>query len=96
MQLCVSGALNGDARGVTQGPSGKRLATGLVAVQMMLAIVLLSGAGVLARSFEKVVEADTGVRDPEHVLVGFDDRFPSDTYPIPPTVSVTSIGSTRS
>jgi predicted permease len=82
VQLRVGGALNGDARGVTQGPSGKHVATGLLAAQMMLAIVLLSGAGVLVRSFEKVVGADSGVRDPGHVLVGF-IRFPSDKYPSP-------------
>ena len=49
-QLGVNGALKGDARGVTQGLRGKHLAAGLVAGQMALAIVLLSGAGVLVRS----------------------------------------------
>jgi len=79
-RLGVSGALKGDARGVTQGLRGKRLATGLVACQMALAIVLLSGAGVLVRSFVKIVSAETGVREPEHVLVG-SIRLPSDKYP---------------
>ena len=80
VQLGVSGALKGDARGVTQGLRGKHLAAGLVVGQMALAIVLLSGAGVLIRSFVKIVGAETGVRDPEHILVG-STRLPSDTYP---------------
>jgi putative ABC transport system permease protein len=84
VQLGTGGALKGDARGVTQGLRGKQLAAALVAGQMALAIVLLSGAGVLVRSFVKIVSADTGVRDAEHVLVGR-LRLPSDTYPSPAT-----------
>jgi putative ABC transport system permease protein len=80
VQLGVNGALKGDARGVTQGLRGKHLAAGLVAGQMALAIVLLSGAGVLVRSFVTIVGAETGVRDPEHILVG-SMRLPSDKYP---------------
>jgi putative ABC transport system permease protein len=84
VQLGTGGALKGDARGVTQGLRGKHLAAALVAGQMALAIVLLSGAGVLVRSFVKIVSADTGVRDAEQVLVGR-LRLPSDTYPSPAT-----------
>jgi predicted permease len=65
---------------VTQGLRGKRLSVGLVAAQMALAVVLLSGAGVLVRSFATIVGADTGVRDPEQVLV-VPMRLPSDKYP---------------
>jgi putative ABC transport system permease protein len=79
IQLDVSGALKGDGRGISQGRLGKQLAAGLIAGQMALAIVLLSGAGVLVRSFVKIVGADTGVRDPEKVLVGL-LRLPSDKY----------------
>jgi predicted permease len=79
VQLGVNGALKGDARGVTQSLRGKHLAAGLVAGQMALAIVLLSGAGVLVRSFVNIVGADSGVRDPESILVG-SLRLPSDTY----------------
>jgi len=82
VQLGTGGALKGDARGVTQGLRGKQLAAALVAGQMALAIVLLSGAGVLVRSFVKIVSADTGVRGAEQVLVGR-LRLPSDTYPSP-------------
>ena len=82
MQLGVSGAFTADARGVTLGPSARRLAAGLVAVQMALAIVLLSGAGVLVRSFVTIVGAETGVRAPERLLMGL-LRLPSDTFPTP-------------
>lgn len=82
VQLGVSGALKGDARGVTQGMRGKHMAAALVAGQMALAIVLLSGTGVLVRSFMKIVGAETGVRDPDRILVGT-MRLPSDKYPTP-------------
>ena len=51
---------------------------------MALAIVLLSGAGVLVRSLMNVVSANTGVRDPENVLVGL-LSLPSEKYPSPAT-----------
>ncbi len=84
VQLGVSGALRGDARGVTQGLRGKHLAAGLVAGQMTLAIMLLSGAGILVRSFVNIVGAETGVRDPERILLGL-LRLPSESYPSPET-----------
>jgi hypothetical protein len=82
VRIGVSGALRGDARGVTEGPRGKQLAGVLVAGQMVLAIVLLSGAGVLVRSFVAIVGANTGIRNPEHLLVG-SLRLPSDKYSSP-------------
>jgi putative ABC transport system permease protein len=82
MQLGVNGALKGDALGVTQRLRGRRLTAALVAGQMALAIVLLLGAGILVRSFENIVAADTGVRDPERIMVGL-LRLPSDKYPTP-------------
>jgi putative ABC transport system permease protein len=82
VRMGVRGALRGEARGVTEGPRGKRLAGALVAAQMTFAIVLLSGAGVLVRSFVAIVSAKTGVRDPERILVG-SLRLPSDKYSSP-------------
>ena len=79
-QIGVNGVLKGDAQGVTQDRRGKWFAAGLIAVQMALAIVLLSGAGVLVRSLASIVTADTGTHDPEHVLVG-SAKLPSDKYP---------------
>jgi putative ABC transport system permease protein len=84
LQLDVNGALKGDARGVTRGMRGKHLAAVLVAGQMALAIVLLSGAGVLVRSLLNVVSAETGVRDPEKILVEW-VRLPSGKYSSPAT-----------
>jgi predicted permease len=43
-------------------------------------MILLSGAGVLVRSFVAIVGADTGLSDPDHVVVGR-LRLPSDRYP---------------
>jgi putative ABC transport system permease protein len=82
VQPGLSGSLKGDARGVTQGLRGKHMAAWLVAGQMALAIVLLSGTGVLVRSFVTIVRAETGVRDPDRILVG-SMRLPSDKYPTP-------------
>jgi putative ABC transport system permease protein len=87
MQIGVNGALKGgvlkseaQGHGITQGRRGKRLAAGLIAVQMALAIVLLSGAGVLVRSLASILNANTGTHDPKHILVG-SARLPSDKYP---------------
>ncbi len=84
LQLDLNIALKSEARGVTQNIRGKHLAAILVAGQMALAIVLLSGAGVLVRSLANVVSARTGVRQPENVLVGL-TTLPSDKYPSPAT-----------
>ena len=70
MQLCANGSFSHSARGASQGPRGRRLSSLLVAGQMALAIVLLSGAGVLVRSFVTIVTAKTGVRDPDQILTG--------------------------
>lgn len=80
VQWGMGGSMGSDIRGATQDPRGRRLAAALVASQMALALVLLLGAGVLVRSFEKIVNADVGVHDPEHLVVGW-LRLPSSTYP---------------
>lgn len=64
------GVLKTEAGGITQGVRGKRVGRILVASQMALSIVLLSGAGVLVRSLMNVVNADSGVPDPDRLLVG--------------------------
>lgn len=79
-RMGISGSLQGGERGATQTLRGKRLAAVLVTVQTALAIVLLCGAGVLARSIFAIVHADTGVRDPGSILTGA-LRLPSDKYP---------------
>jgi predicted permease len=82
MRLGINETLKGDTRGATQGRPSKRMMASLVAGQMALAIVLLLGAGVLVRSFQNIVGADTGVRDAEHITVGL-VGLPSDKYPTP-------------
>jgi putative ABC transport system permease protein len=77
LRLGAGSAIKTDAGGITQGLRGKRLGRTLVAVQMALSIVLLAGAGVLVRSLTKIVNAETGVHDPDHLLVG-SLRLPSD------------------
>jgi putative ABC transport system permease protein len=79
MRLSANGSFSGSVRGATQGPGGRRLSTVLVGGQMALAMVLLSGAGVLVRSFITLITAETGVRDPDQILTGFLD-LPSDKY----------------
>jgi len=82
LQLDVNGTLKGDSRGATQGRRGKYLSAALVAGQMALAIVLLSGAGILVRSLLNIVNAEVGVSAPEQVLIGA-VAVPRDKYPSP-------------
>lgn len=63
-------SLQGDGRGATIGHGVKRIASVLVAGQMTLAVVLLAGAGVLARSLWNIVGANVGVKDADKVLIG--------------------------
>lgn len=79
-RLAASRDMKGPARGSTLGVRGKRVGATLVFAQTALAIVLLAAAGVLARSLVAIVGADTGVRDPDQLLVGF-LKLPSATYP---------------
>jgi predicted permease len=79
MRLGGSNALRVDAGGITQDARGKRWGAALVIGQMALAIVLLSGASVLARSFVNIVAAETGVRDPDRLIAG-SVTLPSDSY----------------
>lgn len=79
-QMNSSDALKGDARGASQGRGEKRAGAMLVAGQVALAVVLLSGAGVLVRSLVAVVGADSGVRAPDSILVA-SLKLPSVTYP---------------
>jgi putative ABC transport system permease protein len=78
-RLRAAGALTAAGRGVTPPARTRRLASVLVAGQMALAIVLLSGAGLLVRSLVNIVGADTGVRAPEQILVAT-IRLPSEKF----------------
>jgi putative ABC transport system permease protein len=70
--LSVSGGdlarqMNEGSRGSTEGAGGKALRTGFVIVEVALSLVLLAGAGVLLKSFSKVLTVDPGF-DPRGVL----------------------------
>jgi predicted permease len=81
LRLDIHGVLKGYSRGTTPGRRAHR-PPALMAAQMALAIVLLAGAGVLARSLVNIVDAATGVRDPAHVLIGM-AALPRRTYSAP-------------
>lgn len=81
-RLDVNGELKGESRSTTITPRAKRLSAALVAGQMTLAIVLMSGAGVLGRSLWNVLAAPIGVEAPENVLVGR-VQLPRATYATP-------------
>lgn len=61
-------ALNGGDRGATAGPSKRRLRQGLVIAEVALATVLVISAGLLMKSFGRLVSFDHGFRA-ENVLV---------------------------
>ena len=65
----------------TAGPRQTRMRSGLVVAQVALSIVLLLGAGVLMRTFVKLVNADFGF-DPRKLLVAR-TAFPLRPNPVP-------------
>ena len=63
----LSAALNENTRSSTQGPRTRRVLGALVVTEVALAMVLLVGAGLLLRSFQRVLETDPGF-EPDRVL----------------------------
>src|SRR5438093_3281425 len=63
----VNGSLNSQARGSTGSIAGHRLRTSLVISQVALVVVLLTGAGLLTRSFWRLSEVNVGFR-PDHLV----------------------------
>jgi len=63
----VNTTLKEGGRSGTQGREHNRVRSALVVVEVSLAMVLLVGAGLLLRSFQRVLETDPGFQ-PEHVL----------------------------
>jgi putative ABC transport system permease protein len=63
----VNEALKREARGSSTGAEGHRLRASLVVSQVALVMILLSGAGLLTRSFWRLSEVDPGFQ-PKHLL----------------------------
>ena len=76
-RLDVNSALKDGGRG--SAGERKRLSTALVIGEMALATLLLSGAGLMLRSFAKIYNAELGVK-PENVLTAA-VRLPATRYP---------------
>jgi putative ABC transport system permease protein len=70
----ISGALQEGGRTRSLGTAGRRLLAGLVVAEVALSLVLLAGAGLIVRSFQKLQGEDRGF-DPRHVL-SFNVPFP--------------------
>lgn len=68
-KLDVNAALKDGGRGSTRGNRGRSLSTLLVVGEMALAVVLLSGAGVMIRSFVNLSTTRLGV-DTSNVVTG--------------------------
>lgn len=77
--LDVMTTLRDGGHGSVGGRGRRRTSFALVATQVALAVLLLSGAGVLARSFFIVQGRDPGF-DPSHVLTTL-TRLPEGRYP---------------
>jgi predicted permease len=60
LSRALHGALRETAAGVTASARRRRFASGLIVAQMALALVLLTGAGLLVRSFMTVTGIDPG------------------------------------
>ena len=70
----ISGALQEGGRTRTLGTAGRRWLAGLVVAEVALSLVLLAGAVLIVRSFQKLQGEDRGF-DPRHVL-SFTVPFP--------------------
>lgn len=57
------------SRGASSGRGVRALSSALVVAQVAVALVLLTGAGLLIRSFAKALEVNPGF-DPQHVVTG--------------------------
>jgi putative ABC transport system permease protein len=68
-----------DGAGATGSRSGRRLSRSLVVTQVALAVLLVTGAGLLARSLAALQQADTGIGKPDVVTARVD--LPAAQYP---------------
>ncbi len=72
-------ALREQGRGGTAGQAAARARSMLTAIEVALAVVLLVGAGLMIRSFARLLSADIGVQSSG--VLAFHVTLPSDRYP---------------
>ena len=72
-------SLRESGRGNSQGPDHQRLRAAFVIIEVALSVMLLVGAGLLVRSFQRVLSINPGFR-PEHVLTASIDLPPTESY----------------
>jgi predicted permease len=80
-KLDINIALKDGGRGATDGPRARRLSTLLVATEMALALVLLTGAGIMVRSFLNIYNARFGFQPANFATALF--ALPSTKYATP-------------
>ena len=76
--IALAGTLKEGGRGTLSTRGGARMRSGLVIVEMALAVVLLAGAGLLIRSFTRLASVDPGFR-PGQALT-FEVSLPDSRY----------------
>ncbi|HEV8334794.1 MAG TPA: ABC transporter permease [Candidatus Polarisedimenticolia bacterium] len=77
-RLALASLMNEAGRGGSAGGSQKHLRNALVVSQVALTLVLLVGAGLLARSFVKVMAVDLGFRKENRLGLDLSMPFPKD------------------
>jgi putative ABC transport system permease protein len=82
MSRGLNDGLRETAAGVTPGTHRRRLASGLIVGEVALALVLLTGAGLLTRSFLTLAEVDAGFARSTNIAVmqvfAYGDRYQTD------------------
>jgi predicted permease len=71
--------LQESGRGNSQGPDHHRMRSAFVIIEVALSVMLLVGAGLMVRSFQRVLNTNPGFR-PEHVLTASVDLPPTESY----------------
>ncbi|HUQ79644.1 MAG TPA: ABC transporter permease [Gemmatimonadaceae bacterium] len=84
-RAAVAGALRESIRGGTGGRRAQRVRRALVVAQIALVVMLLTGAGLLIRSFMHLQRVDLGFR-PDHLLT-MRISMPRAKYPTPQAIA---------